>query len=608
MSPDGNTLAWEDHSGPDSRVVMFDLRTHQYKRFLTIDPIATFRSITWADDETVLVTISFTKDLGAPRANWSGHDVRNWEVFRTIAADTSHTPGRLLLMSDDRRKTITGSDLVSWRMSKPKTVLMATLDIDYRWESQTPPAYSLFEVDTVTGKGRLVQRGTPLTTEWVADGAGRRVARKEVVGSPQGEFVVQVSLESIWRDIFHGKESDGLTLIGFSADGTDLVAVGVIGEGRRKLWRLPLDGSQPKVLFEDPDSDVEYVSVDSVTGAPRAISLGGAVPHARFLDPASQARADILDRSFPGQFVDEYDDSEASKRALVRVSGGTKPPVWYVVDFATHKADIVGEEYPALGSASLGERTVMSYKARDGQAIPAYLTLPPKSARQHLPLVVLVHGGPDARDFPGFDWWSQFLATRGYAVLQPQFRGSTGFGQAFRKAGYRQWGGLMQDDISDGVADLVSQGIADPQRVCIVGGSYGGYAALAGVAFTPTLYRCAVSVNGVSDIPEMLAYREHRHASLAYWQEHVGSQFDPVLKQKSPVHAAERINAPVLLLHASNDTVVPLSQSTGMAHALTAAHKSVQLVTLPGEDHWLSRSETRSRMLQEVEKFLAAHL
>jgi len=601
-------IAWEDHSGPESRVVMFDLQTHQYKRYLTFDPVATLRSITWADDETVLVTISFTRDLGARVANLAGHDVRYWEIFRTIAADTTHAPGRLLLMSDDRRRTITGSDLVSWRTSKPKTVLMATLDIDYRWESQTPPAYSLFEVDTVSGKGRLVQRGTPFTTEWVADQAGRRVARKEEVASSQGEFVVQVFSESTWRDIFHGKGSDRFNLVGFSADGTDVVAVGVIGEGRRKLWRLPSDGSQPTLLFEDPDSDVEYAVVDQVTGAPCGASLGGAVPHARFLDRASQARADMLDRSFPGQLVGEYDTSEARKRVLVRASGGTKPPVWYVVDFVTHKADIVGEEYPALGSASLGERTVISYKARDGQAIPAYLTLPPKAARQHLPLVVLVHGGPESRDFPGFDWWSQFLATRGYAVLQPQFRGSTGFGESFRKAGYRQWGGLMQDDISDGVADLVTQGIADPQRVCIVGGDYGGYAALAGAAFTPTLYRCAVSVNGVSDIPEMLAYRENRYASVAYLQEHVGSPFDPVLKQRSPVHAAERINAPVLLLHASNDTVVPFYQSTGMAHALSGAHKSVQLVTLPGDDHWLLRSETRSRMLREVEKFLAAHL
>jgi dienelactone hydrolase len=587
---------------------MFDLQTHQYKRYLTIDPLATLRSITWADDETALVTISFMEDLGAPRANWSGHDVRNWEIFRTIAADTTHSPGRLLLMSDDRRKTITGSDLVCWRTSKPKTVLMATLDVDYRWESQTPPAYSLFEVDTVSGKGRLVQRGTPLTTDWVADQTGQRLARKEEVAPSRGEFVFQVFLESNWRDIFHGKENDRLTLIGFSADGTGVVAAGVIGEGRRKLWRLPLDGSQPTLLFEDPGSDVEYVTVDHVTGAPRAVELGGTVPHARFLDPVSQARADMLDRSFPGQLVEEYDTSEARKRALVRASGGSKPAVWYVVDFTTHKADIVGEEYPALGAASLGERTVISYKARDGQAIPAYLTLPPKAARQHLPLVVLVHGGPESRDFPGFDWWSQFLATRGYAVLQPQFRGSTGFGEAFRRAGYRQWGGLMQDDISDGVADLVSQGIADPQRVCIVGGNYGGYAALAGAAFTPTLYRCAVSVNGVSDISEMLAYHAHRHTAVAYWQEHVGSQFDPVLKQKSPMHAAERVNAPVLLLHASNDPVVPFSQSIAMAHALTVAHKSVQLVPLPGDDHWLSRSETRTRMLQEVEKFLAAHL
>ena len=227
------------------------------------------------------------------------------------------------------------------------------------------------------------------------------------------------------------------------------------------------------------------------------------------------------------------------------VLGTTRPPTYYVVDFQTHKAEMVGEEYPALASARLGELRVISYKARDGQEISAYLTLPPGIPPEHLPLVVLPHGGPEARDLPRFDWWARFLATRGYAVLQPQFRGSTGFGEAFRKAGYHQWGGLMQDDVSDGVMEMVSKRIADPQRVCIVGASYGGYAALAGAAFTPTLYKCAVSVNGVSDLPEMAAYIEHRHGSgaLGYWREHIGAPFDPSLLQRSPLHVAERITA-----------------------------------------------------------------
>ena len=180
-------------------------------------------------------------------------------------------------------------------------------------------------------------------------------------------------------------------------------------------------------------------------------------------------------------------------------------PLYYLVDFRAQdrdrRRDLSGARRAALGSIR-----ITSFKARDGTQIPAYLTLPPGSEGKKLPLVVLPHGGPESRDWPQFDWWSQFLATRGYAVLQPQFRGSTGFGEAFRLAGRRQWGGLMQDDVTDGVQALISDGTADPGRVCIVGASYGGYAALAGATFTPQLYHCAASINGVSDLADMLQW------------------------------------------------------------------------------------------------------
>jgi dipeptidyl aminopeptidase/acylaminoacyl peptidase len=148
-----------------------------------------------------------------------------------------------------------------------------------------------------------------------------------------------------------------------------------------------------------------------------------------------------------------------------------------------------------------------------------------------LPLVILPHGGPESRDWLRFDWWAQFLATRGYAVLQPQFRGTVGFGDAFRLAGRRQWGGLMQDDLSDGVRAMITQGIADPQRVCIVGSGYGGYAALAGAAFTPELHACAVSVNGVSNLSEMLGWEADHHGTesdtLGYWRDSIGPSSIP---------------------------------------------------------------------------------
>jgi dipeptidyl aminopeptidase/acylaminoacyl peptidase len=193
-------------------------------------------------------------------------------------------------------------------------------------------------------------------------------------------------------------------------------------------------------------------------------------------------------------------------------------------------------------------------------------------------------------------------------VLRPQFRGSTGFGDAFRRAGYRQWGARMQDDVTDGVKAMIADGIADAHRICIVGGSYGGYAALAGAALTPDLYRCAISVNGVADLPAMIGWVKAQNGaesdSLAYWISNIGSPFDRQVIARSPVNGADRIRIPVLLMHGVDDTVVPIGQSESMARALAAAGRPFEFIRLPGEDHWLSRSETRLRVLTEIEAFI----
>jgi dipeptidyl aminopeptidase/acylaminoacyl peptidase len=223
-----------------------------------------------------------------------------------------------------------------------------------------------------------------------------------------------------------------------------------------------------------------------------------------------------------------------------------------------------------------------------------------------------VHGGPAERDTAEFDWWSQALATQGYAVLQPNFRGST-VDSSFKAAGYGEFGRKMQTDLSDGVRYLVNEGIADPARVCIVGASYGGYAALAGATLDTGVYRCAVSVAGISDIQRML-YREggDRMAdgtAVRYWDRFMGVKGprDPVVDAISPIKHIAAVSIPVLLIHGKDDTVVPYEQSSVIYAALRHAGKPVEMVTLAHEDHWLSRSQTRRQMLEESVRFLRAH-
>ena len=319
-----------------------------------------------------------------------------------------------------------------------------------------------------------------------------------------------------------------------------------------------------------------------------------------------------VERAFPGKDTALFDRSLDYSRVLVRAEHPSSPAIYYLVDMKKGTADIIGETYPALASARLGEMRADGYQARDGFSIPTYVTLPPDREPVGLPLVVLPHGGPQSRDDAGFDWLAQFLATRGYVVLQPQFRGSRGFTEDLRKAGLRQWGRGMQDDITDGVHNLIERGIADAKRICIVGASFGGYAALAGAAFTPDLYACAVSINGIADLAAMFGYVRSQYGdesdALAYWKDTVGSPRDEDVAKFSPVRAVDSIKIPILLVHAKDDTAVPHSQSANFAKLLQASGKPHQLIELTGEDHWLSSSDSRLRVLDGLEAFLSKYL
>jgi dipeptidyl aminopeptidase/acylaminoacyl peptidase len=222
--------------------------------------------------------------------------------------------------------------------------------------------------------------------------------------------------------------------------------------------------------------------------------------------------------------------------------------------------------------------------------------------------VVFPHGGPASRDTPSFDWWAQAMASRGYAVLQVNFRGSDGFGWSFTKAGFGQWGRKMQTDLSDGVRFLAKEGVIDPKRVCIVGGSYGGYAALAGAALDTGVYRCAASVAGLSDLRRFIDWSKAQNGVSAYrwWTRFMGAEDsrDPSLAEISPAAHIDRVNIPILLVHGRDDTVVPLEQSRIMADALQKAGKPVELIVQKGADHWLSRGDTRLETLDAIVDFL----
>jgi dienelactone hydrolase len=458
----------------------------------------------------------------------------------------------------------------------------------------------LYRVDLDTGDPSRVAQGSENGASWLLDNTGAVVARstydrdsgawKVRAGSFGGALLDSGTNPFGGVGIALGRTRDELLIRKPSPNGD-------VDE------TVPLSGGTPTPV---PDSGkMNELIEDPKTGLWDGYTSFGDTPVMTMFDPAIEAKIKGTAKAFPDQSVRFTSWSDDFSRIVVFTSGGDDSGAYWMVDIAKGRAEPIGYEYPDVKPENVGPIRMVTWKAADGLELHGVLSLPPGRAPKNLPVIVMPHGGPEARDYPVFDWWAQLFASRGYAVLQPNFRGSSGYGVKFRDAGFGEWGKKMQTDTSDGLAELVKQGIVDPKRACIVGWSYGGYAALAGVTVQQGLYRCAVSMAGVADLPMMLS-EERQEAgntpdpSVRYWKRFMGvtSTWESELKPISPARLAAQADAPILLIHGKDDTVVPIDQSQRMASSLKSAGKPVEFITLPGADHWLLREDTRLAMAQ----------
>jgi dipeptidyl aminopeptidase/acylaminoacyl peptidase len=460
------------------------------------------------------------------------------------------------------------------------------------------------------------------TEDWFLDGHGKAIARVDAFpdptsyDSPLWHNTLKVADKGDWRAIgsYDAKidEPDGVA--GVSEDGLSVIRLATHPEGTMSVDRIDIATGVESKISQDAVYDIHETLQNEWTGKVIGYVVDKDMPEYHYFDPARESLQRGLEQAFPGLSVHAVSTDLAGDKAIVEAVGPRMPPSYYLFDRTTHHAAAIAASYPDLNDSELGEVKPYGYAARDGLHIPAYLTLPPGRTAKNLPLVVMPHGGPDDRDDMRFDFLRQFLANRGYAVLQPNFRGSAGYGYPFTRAGLHQWGLKMQNDISDGVKKTIADGIADPKRVCIFGASYGGYAALAGATLTPDLYACVISYAGVSDLPDQLGYdkRQFREnfTKGSWTSTRMGDTFtdSAQLDATSPALHADAVKAPVLLLHSMQDVTVPIEQSEKMRAALDKAGKKHDFVWIDGDDHYLSVSQTRLRLLQEVEKFLAANI
>jgi len=470
---------------------------------------------------------------------------------------------------------------------------------------------SVKRVDLATGTTTVVEKARPDVWDWFADDDG--VVRAGIAYSGRR-----------WTFWYRDKASDKLQAIRgkLQNDGgaVDRVLFGrgengwiITNErtGRFGLYAYDFkSGSLGETIFEHPEVDLDDVVYDRVAGNIIAINYQDDRHRTKWLDPEQSALQEKLDKALPSNVNRVTSSSLDRKRALVWSGGASDPGRYFLLDRSTSRMHPVVDPYPLIEPDHLAESKWVRYQARDGLTIPAYLTLPKGRPAKGLPLIVMPHGGPFARDEWSYDATVQFLANRGFAVIQPQFRGSTGYGKDFVTRGYGEFGKKMQDDLDDGVEWLVRSGQVDSKRVCIIGASYGGYAALWGAARNPERYRCAGSWAGISDLRALLRHDRKLFSAPRYyreWRTQVGGEGKADLSAVSPISFAGRIKVPLFIAHGEKDERVPVAQSRTLADAMKNGGADVTATYYKDSGHDFGSSADFEDWLRRLEAFLAKH-
>ena len=479
------------------------------------------------------------------------------------------------------------------------------------------PSYSLLRVKT-NGKGRprVVSSGNHHVIDYFLDNAGNVVAR-ESFNEKKNIHKIEVKRKKKWETLYEvNSELRIRSFVGLTSDFKKLVYLVYKNEDDRNAYfTMNLsDGKSQRLPYTRDDADIENIIHDE-NRVVYGLQYSGFMPSYKFFEAEKQRQVDKILANFPEHSVHLIDWSKNWQEVVVKVEGSNYPGNFYMFPKAGKPLSIAAA-YPGIKNEDVNPIGKVKFKARDGRVIPTLITIPANHVNkiEKLPAVVLPHGGPASYDSIGFDYMTQALASQGILVIQPQFRGSTGFGYEHMRAGYGEWGKKMQDDISDTVAFFTKKGMIDGKRVCIAGASYGGYAALAGAAFSPDIYQCAVSINGVSHLAKMLSNDRSRYGKdssvLAYFKESIGGGElkKQALREISPYFHADKIKIPVLLIHGIDDTIVAYNQSKMMHSAIKKAKGQSRLVKLKKEDHYLRDGETRLQALSEMVNFIVSHI
>lgn len=585
LSPDGRKLSYL--APVDGILNIFTGDVEGEQRQVTNETVRSIRSYNWAADSRHLLYI---QDTGGDE---------NWHVFVVDLetgeiADRTPFPGIAAQISEIEQR-------------RPDEVILAI-------NNDNPQLHDVYRLTLSTGELELVQKNEG----YVGYGADHDLnVRLAIRMNGDGSLDINTRDEPSqdWRLLLHVpfEDTGGFTGDaggGFSADGTELIIPHAIGANAARLCRINVATGEQEVLFEDPQYDVAAVRVNPITYEPDLVAVLRDRLDWHALDPALEADLAKLRDLAPGDIAINT-RSQDDSRWLVAFNNDTGPVQYFLYDRTSGDARLLFKDRPELEKYTLAPKEPFSFQARDGLTIHGYLTFPPGLERKNLMTVLWVHGGPWARDTWGFDPFAQLIANRGYLCVQVNYRGSVGYGKDFVTASNREWAGKMHTDLIDAVDHLDKLGHIDRSKVAITGGSYGGYATLVGLTFTPDAFCCGVDIVGPSNLNTLIrSIPEYWKPAIALWTQRVGdpNTEEDFLWSRSPLSRVDQIRVPLLIVQGENDPRVKKQESDQIVAAMNERGIPVEYEVVEGEGHGFANSDNWIRFTELFETFLAEHV
>ena len=583
VSPDGKKLAWMAVKGTGLAIFFKNIGSDSVQ---VINPKGRVDNYQWAQDSR---TIFFHRDS-------FGNE--NYHVFK-VSTDTPNAPAIDVTPVKGARAT-----LIKVPRNDAKHVYI-------KHNKRDKTVFDLFRLDLKTNKLQQVAQNPGDVTNWVLDSSGKLRGRYRKISDTRKSFESLSADGKRWKKVIDWDFEDSLYVLGFTSDPNFLWVISNIGRDKIALQKMNIYSGKRQTVYSEKNVDLDSVYIDEKTHKPIFAASMPGLPHYHYFDSTIASVFKKLKLKYPEYLRLVSADNDI--RNIIIMAWTEKKRDYYLYNRATGKIKHVGKNPMAKHVNYLSTTKPISYKSRDGLLIHGYLTIPKGLEGKRLPMVLQVHGGPWVRDRYGYDSEVQFLANRGYVVLQVNYRGSTGYGKRFKQAAIHEFAGKMHDDLIDGVNWAINKGIADKEKVCISGGSYGGYATLVGMTFTPDVFACGVDVVGMSNLVSLLkntpAYWKN---FMPIWHKYVGNPNNPKdrkdMESRSPLFKVNAIKNPLMIVQGANDPRVTQLESDQIVKAMRKSGKQVEYLLFKDEGHGIRKWTNRLKYYRRMEDFLAKQL